>query len=394
MNLLNASIAFLMGIALVIVTIPPIIRVSVAKHLYDKPNERKVSKTIVPTLGGVALFIGLTISSLIATNGYDFSDLKYLIAAIIIMFFTGLKDDLIDISALKKLMLQIAASVILIVLGNFRITNFQGIFGIYEINYALSFSLSLFFLIGLTNAFNLIDGIDGLASGVSIVIASIFGLWFSLAGFHEYSIVCFSLVGSLISFFYFNVFGKKYKIFMGDTGSLILGITLSALTIKFIELNINTGSAFVVPSAPVLALAILIIPVIDTLRVFFIRLSEKRSPFSPDMNHLHHKFLALGFTHLQASMSIVSVNIVFIALTYYLSQIVSVNNLLVIVFGLGFFIAFLPCLAFKCNKIESVPNKSHLISRHKNVEFTLQHEMHKSHEGISGSHKSNVEKAV
>jgi len=347
MAVFYSFLGFLLGFGFVALTIPPIIKVSIAKHLYDTPNERKVSKTIVPTLGGVAIFIGFILSTIIATDGYIFNELKYIIAAVIVMFFVGLKDDLMDISANKKLSVEIATACILIWLGNFRFTNLQGAFGLYEINYATSFVLTLFTMIGLINAFNLIDGIDGLASGISIVVSTVFGTWFILAGHPSYGIMCFCLAGSLIGFFIFNVFGKKNKIFMGDTGSLILGAVMVILVIKFNELNINQKVPFAIHAAPVVSIGILIIPVIDTLRVIFIRLAEKRSPFSPDMNHIHHSFLKLGFSHLRTTSFIVLMNILFIGFTFAFHRILEINNLIISIFTLGFFMANVPGLIYK-----------------------------------------------
>lgn len=347
MAVFYSLLGFLLGLGIVVFTIPPLIRVSFAKHLYDTPNERKVSKVIVPTLGGVAIFIGFILSTIIATDGYDFDELKYLIAAIIIMFFIGLKDDLMDISAVKKLSVEIATACILIVLGNFRFTNFQGAFGMHEINYATSFAITLLTMIGLINAFNLIDGIDGLASSISIVISSVFGTWFLLAGHHAYGIMCFSLTGTLFGFFFFNVFGKKNKIFMGDTGSLILGVVMVILVIKFNELNINQNLPYAIHAAPAVSIGILIIPIIDTLRVIFIRLSEKRSPFSPDMNHIHHNFLKLRFSHLKSTSFMVLMNILFIGFTFIFQSILNINNLIISTLSLGFVVAYIPNLIHK-----------------------------------------------
>ena len=344
MSIFYSLLGFLIGFGLVCFTIPALIRVSFAKHLYDTPNERKVSKVVVPTLGGVSIFIGFIISTIIASDGYNFGELKYLIAAVIIMFFIGLKDDLMDISAQKKLFAQIATALILIILGDFRFTNLHGAFGLHEISYPVSFVITLFIMIALINAFNLIDGIDGLASGISIVISSVFGTWFLLTGHYEYGITSFSLTGTLLAFFIFNVFGKKNKIFMGDTGSLILGVIMVILAIKFNEFNINQTGPYAILSAPVVSIAILIVPIIDTLRVFFIRLSEKRSPFSPDMNHIHHSMLKLGNSHLSATLIIVFFNFVFIGFAISLSFLVNINNLMVVVIATGFLIAYIPSL--------------------------------------------------
>jgi len=360
MNIYYSLLGFLLGFGIVIFTIPPLIRVSNAKHLYDTPNERKVSKAIVPTLGGVAIFIGFILSTIIATDSYVFNELKYLIAAVILMFFIGLKDDLMDVSAYKKLSVEIATACILIVLGNFRFTNLQGVFGFHELNYATSFGITLFTMIGLINAFNLIDGIDGLASGISIVISLVFGSWFLLAGHSAYGIMCFSLAGSLIGFFIYNVFGKKNKIFMGDTGSLILGVVMVILAIKFNELNINQNLPYAIYAAPVVSIGILIIPIIDTLRVIFIRLAEKRSPFSPDMNHIHHNFLKLGLTHLQSTFFIVFINILFIAFIFTFNRALNITSLIISIFSMGFIIAYLPCLLYqwKQSSIDNISIKS------------------------------------
>jgi UDP-N-acetylmuramyl pentapeptide phosphotransferase/UDP-N-acetylglucosamine-1-phosphate transferase len=259
-----------------------------------------------------------------------------------------------DISARKKLVVQIATASMLIVFGNYRFTDLHGVFGIHEINYSISFIITLFTMIALINAFNLIDGIDGLASGISIVISTIFGSWFLLSGHTEYGIMCFSLTGSLAAFFYFNVFGKKHKIFMGDTGSLILGVIMVVLVIKFNEFNINQQGPYAILNAPVVSIGILIIPVIDTLRVFFIRISEHRSPFSPDMNHIHHQFLKLGNSHRRSTAYMVLINLLFIGFTFSLNRFLNINNLMITIITLGFILAYLPGLFLRRKAAESV----------------------------------------
>ncbi len=353
MSIFYTILGFILGFGLVYVTIPPLIRVSIAKHLYDTPNERKATKVVVPTLGGVAIFIGFILSTIIATDGYPFGELKYLIAAAIIMLFLGLKDDLIEISARKKLLVQLATAVMLITIGNFRFTDLQGAFGIHELNYPLSFAITLFAMIALINAFNLIDGIDGLASGISIMISTVFGSWFLLSGHTEYGIMCFSLTGSLIAFFFYNVFGKKHKIFMGDNGSLILGVTVVILVIKFNEFNINQLAPYAIQNAPVVSIGILIIPVIDTLRVFFIRISEHRSPFSPDMNHIHHQFLKLGNSHRRSTAYMLLINMLFIGFTFSLNRVLNINNLMISIITMGFILAYMPSLFLQRKALQS-----------------------------------------
>ena len=335
-------VAFFLGAIIVAFSIPPIVRIANAKNLIDELGYRKIHTKAVPSLGGVAIFIGVILSTIISTNGYSFDVLKYIIAAVIIMFFIGLKDDIMVISAYKKFTLQILASLILIFMGDIRITDYQGLFGINEVNYFFSTITSVFLIVVIINSFNFIDGVDGLASGLAIASSAVYGIWFYLSGNIEYSILCFALSGSLISFFYFNVFGKANKLFMGDSGSLIIGIILSVATIKFIELN-NFKSDFSINAAPAVAFGILIVPLIDIFRLFFVRIFSGKSPFTPDTNHLHHCILRLNGIHLKTTLITITINIIFIVIAFGLSIAgFNVNLLLGILFILGLFIVTIP----------------------------------------------------
>ena len=334
--------AFFLGVILVAFSIPPIVRIAKAKNLIDELSDRKIHTKAIPSLGGVAIFIGVILSTIISTNGYSFDVLKYIIAAVMIMFFIGLKDDIMVISANKKFALQILAALILIFMGDIRITDYQGLFGIHEINYFFSVITSVFLIVVIINSFNFIDGVDGLASGIAIVSSVVYGIWFYLSGHIQYSILCFALSGSLISFFYFNVFGKSNKLFMGDSGSLIIGIILSVATIKFIDLN-NFKSDYFVNAAPAVAFGILIIPLIDIFRLFFVRIFNGKSPFTPDTNHLHHCILRLNKIHLKTTLITITINIIFIVIAFTLSNAgLNVNLLLGILFTSGLFIVSIP----------------------------------------------------
>jgi UDP-N-acetylmuramyl pentapeptide phosphotransferase/UDP-N-acetylglucosamine-1-phosphate transferase len=347
MSFIYSILAFTIGLSLVSILIPSLIRVSKAKHLYDTPNERKVTKEIVPSVGGVAIFIAFLIGTIIAINDYSFRELKYLIVAVLLLFFLGLKDDLVDLSAKKKLLVQVVVSTILIILGGIRFTDLHGIFGLYNIDYALSFVVTLLVMIFIINSLNLIDGIDGLASSIGIVASFIFGSWFLLAGHPEYGIMCFSLAGSLTGFFFFNVFGKNHKIFMGDSGSLVIGVILVVVVIKFNEFNIAGEVFFHVNASPAVAISILIVPIIDTLRVIFIRLYAKKSPFAADMSHIHHSCLKLTNSHLHATLLIVLFNILIIGLALTLKSFFEINVLMAIILGIGLIISSLPDLILK-----------------------------------------------
>ena len=355
MNLILTFGAFIIGFILVMISIPPIIRVAHTKHLFEPFNERKVHTKIVPPMGGVAIFIGFTISSIIATDGISFDALKYIIASVIIMFFIGLKDDLMDISARKKLVVQIFAAVILITLGNVRFTHLHGILGTNEIGFGVSLILSIFAMVVIINAFNLIDGIDGLASGLAILAAGTFGSWFYLTDHIQFAILSFALVGSLVGFFIYNVFGHRNKLFMGDTGSLIIGLVISALVVKFNEFNIDKTVPYAVSAAPAVSFAIIIVPLIDTLRVMTIRISNKKSPFSADNNHIHHRLLKLVTSHFKVTLIIIAANAFIIAFALLLNHLsLNVNLQFIMVFLSGVLISFIPSIILKIKSTEKV----------------------------------------
>ena len=340
--------AFFLGLIIVLIVVPPIVRVAQQKKLFEPFDKRKIHTKIVPPLGGVAIFIGFVLSSIIATDGLSFDSLKYIIASVILMFFIGLKDDLLNISARKKLIVQIFAAIILITLGNVRLTNLHGIFGTYEIGYISSFTLTLFAMVVIINAYNLIDGIDGLASGLTIMAASMFGVWFFLAGQVQFSIMSFALVGSLAGFFLFNVFGHKNKLFMGDTGSLILGLVISALVVKFNEFNIVKTVPFAIGAAPAVSFAIISIPLIDTIRVMSIRISQRKSPFTADNNHIHHQLLLLFPSHIKVTLIIVTANVILVGLALYLNSISLNGNIqFLLIFLTGVLLSSIPVLIIK-----------------------------------------------
>lgn len=319
-SILQITIAFFIGLVIVLYAIPVIVRISAAKNFYDVPDERKVNKTIIPNLGGIALFIAIAIGTQIGIFKGSFPDLRYILTSMIILFFIGFKDDILVIAPIKKLGAQLLCAFILIVLGNIRLTNFHGILGIYEINYITSVGFSALAIVGIINAINLIDGIDGLSASIGIMASLIFGSLFFVDNQINYAVLCFATTGSLISFFGYNVFGKKNKIFMGDTGSLILGLILAVCAIKHIESTIG-GNEIMFKLSPILSLAILAIPIFDMVRLFGMRIFNRKSPFSPDMNHIHHIFLRLGLTHLKSAAIIVLSNLFIIGFIFYLKEV-------------------------------------------------------------------------
>lgn len=319
-------------------TIPSIVRISNTKHLFDVPDHRKLNKVVVPTLGGVAIFLGFVLSTLLFLSNQTEFNFRYLFAALIMMFFIGIKDDIMVLSAKRKLVVQIMATLLLVLPGHFQITNFYGIFNIHEAPQWLGISMSFLFILFIMNAVNLMDGIDGLAAGISVVVSSTLGTWFYFTGHPDYGTACFALAGALLAFLRFNLWGGANKVFMGDTGSLLLGTFLAAMSIKFMNLNQAVSGDFYVRYAPVFIAGLLIVPITDTTRVFFIRIREKRSPFSPDMNHLHHLLIKSGLSHIQASSFLICYTVLFALLALSMQQYLNST----------FAILLLPALSFAC----------------------------------------------
>ncbi len=247
-------------------------------------------------------------------------ELVYIFVAVLIMFFVGLKDDILTISARKKLIAQFITAGVIVFFAKIRFTNLHGFLGIGEIGMVPGVILTFFAIIVIINAFNLMDGIDGLCAGLSMLATTVYGSWFYVSGHFNYAILSFSLVGGILGFFYYNVYGKKNRIFMGDTGSLILGTIMSVIVIQFNEFNIDQTQPFAIASAPAVSFGILIYPLIDTLRVFTIRMLQFKSPFVADKNHLHHRLLTLGFSHKKATYIIMLLNVLFILAVFALQN--------------------------------------------------------------------------
>jgi UDP-GlcNAc:undecaprenyl-phosphate GlcNAc-1-phosphate transferase len=212
-------------------------------------------------------------------------------------------------------------------------------FGIEEIPDYVGIPLSIFIFLVIINGFNLIDGIDGLSASIGVVSAGSLGVWFFLTGEFQYVILSVSIIGALFGFLRFNVFSKKNKIFMGDTGSLILGLLISVLIIKFNEMNIPKNFSYSKYGAPAISIAILVIPLYDTLRILFIRFFQRKPLFKPDKQHIHHIFLNLGLTHKQAVLILAVINILFIIAAMYLHNKMGIRRL-ILVFLLASMIVF------------------------------------------------------
>lgn len=309
--------SLIISLIISVASIPVIINISKLKDLMAEIELRSSHETLTPTLGGVAIFAATLISYFIWDNPYEGHEIHLAVADLIILFFLGIKDDILILSPKKKLLIQIAASVLLITLGDLRINSLYGLLGITNIPYFISVFFTTFIFISLINAINLLDGIDGLAGTVGVMASLCFGYLFFKLELYAHATLAFSLSGSLIGFLRYN-WSVKNKIFMGDTGSLIVGFLLSFFAIKYIVLNSdylynpNLGN-----DAPILAILILILPLFDTMRMFIIRLIAKKSPFEGDRNHLHHIVIDQGISHMAATGWLVGVNCLLLIVYFY-----------------------------------------------------------------------------
>lgn len=308
----SCALAFL----ITLFSIPVIIEVAKDKKLFDVPGERKVHKVVIPTLGGLGIFAGFILGTLMGVPTADASVLQYFAAAIMIIFFMGIKDDILILTATKKFVGQLIAAGIIIKFGGIEINNFYGLFGIHAIPPTAAFLITLFTIVVITNSFNLIDGVDGLAGSLGLLTSIIFGIYFYFSGQIMYSVIALSLAGSLVAFLIYNF--SPAKIFMGDTGSLLIGLVNSILVIKFINVASDPASALPLASAPALGFAILIVPLFDTLRVVSVRIFHRRSPFWPDRNHIHHFLLDMGLSHKAIALALPATNFILIIMAFLL----------------------------------------------------------------------------
>jgi len=323
--LLTASVSFIISF----LAIPVILQIADQKKLYDVPDERKVHTHPVASLGGVGIFGGFLLASLLSIQGHLNPEFQYFFAAALVIFFLGLKDDLIVLSASKKFVGQMVAASILIHLGGIRLDSMQGLFGFEQLPEGFALALSYLTIIVVINSFNLIDGVDGLATSLGILTSLIFGTYFFMIGYQAYALLAFALTGSLVAFLIFN--HHPAKIFMGDSGSLMIGLVNAILVIKFINTPSEPGIAVPIESAVAIGFSILIVPLLDTLRVFAIRIFNGRSPFTPDRNHVHHLLLGWGLGHAAVTVTCVAINVFFVALAYFGRSLGSTYLLLIMV---------------------------------------------------------------
>lgn len=320
--------------------IPVIIKYSLEKNLVDIPGRRKIHKKVTPSMGGIAIFIGFFVASLIWIDISHWRDIRMILIALFMVFFIGVRDDLVPLRPSMKLIGQVVAATILVLLFDLRLKSMYGILGIYEIPLALSYLLTVFTIIVITNSFNLIDGLDGLAGTVASISLLAFGIWFLLIGDTIFAILAFCMVGSIVAFLIFN--WEPSKIFMGDTGALVAGMMLSIMAIYFINTNFNlpVDHPYRFSGTVAAAVCFIIIPLVDTMRIFILRISRGQSPFTPDKSHIHHSIVRLGFTHSKTTILLALVQVGYIVLVVILHK-VDGNYMILGVIGLSIFLSIM-----------------------------------------------------
>lgn len=312
-----ALLCFISAFIVTLLAIPPIISLVKKYQLYDMPGDRKEHMSPIPTMGGIAVVAGMMMALFLwfpFSNGVAQICFFFSIA---ILFGLGILDDLKDLSAKYKFIVQVGLAS-LIALSGIRITSFDGLFGITELSVSAQYTFTILAIVGITNAFNLIDGIDGLAGGLGFMSLVMLGLFLTMSGDSNTALVAFALAGAIFAFLYFNF--NPAKIFMGDTGSLVLGFVIAVLCIRLMQVNVFVASP-VLSHSPVFVLGIVFIPVFDTLRVFALRIWKGKSPFVADKIHIHHLLTNQGFSHGFASKLICFIHGIVLIEVYWLRDL-------------------------------------------------------------------------
>jgi len=310
----NIIISAIISFILTFYAIPIIIMVANSKKLFDHPDARKIHLTPIPSLGGFGIFAGFLVALLLMAEINTVSQgFQYYIAAFLITFFVGMKDDVLVISPMKKFIGQLVVAVILMFKANLLILTMHGFMGVGVIHPTFSYFLTGLTILVIMNAFNLIDGIDALAASIGIITSCVFSLFFFFNDDMFFALMGFTFAASLLAFLIYNF--SPARIFMGDTGSMLLGLVNAILAIRFIE-TAESSSIFPLLGSPAMGFGILALPLLDTLRVFGIRILHGRSPFSPDRNHLHHILLDKGLSHSSVTLILSVSTIIMIVMTY------------------------------------------------------------------------------
>jgi putative glycosyltransferase/acetylmuramyl pentapeptide phosphotransferase len=344
---LTAIFVFLLSFSVAYFALPSVIYVVKQKNLMDNPNERSSHKEKTPTLGGISFFVSI-VFTLMVFRPFDIDQVGInILSGVGVLFFVGLKDDLVGVKPSTKIIGQIIATLMLFFSTDLKITTLDGFLNITDIPYWTSVFISCAIVMAIVNSYNLIDGINGSASMVGMVIFSAFAYVFYDAEMYYYFLLSILCIGFLLAFLRYNL-SNKNRVFMGDTGSMIVGFVLAILAIKFFALDTTSlESAIINPTNKVwVLLSIIFIPFFDTTRVFTTRIIRHGKPFKADRSHIHHVFIDyLKLSHAKASILLASINlsvfIVILCLNTYLSSLwlgVLLTSIFIILSALLFYV--------------------------------------------------------
>lgn len=302
-----------------------VLKIALMKNIVDNPDARKIQRQPVPVLGGIAVFFGMLISLVVCNAYFNANWILVVMGLMVVVLYIGTLDDILSLSPALRFCLEVLVIVVMITCNDNAINNFHGLWGVWWIPEWTSLLVTVISCVGIINAINMIDGVNGLCSGYCIVTCCLYAFFFWLSQDFEATAMAIIAIGSLIPFFLHNVFGKASKMFLGDGGSMLMGMTMSVFTVELLTdrngfYTTNLPELGLVP----LSLAILAIPVFDTLRVMIMRILRKKSPFSPDKTHLHHLFFDFGFSHIGTTGSVILLNL-FVVLAWLISYKLGCN---------------------------------------------------------------------
>ena len=301
---MNLTLVVITSFLVTLTLIPVVIRVFKSMNVLDKPDSRKIHSISTPSLGGIAMFIGLFLALLFFVPFAELANEKFFLGGVILIFLLGVRDDLSSLQANHKLIVQLFAACLVVFLMDVKIQGLNGLFGVNTFGWYFDEIFTIVVIAIMTNAFNLIDGIDGLAGSIGLLISLAFCFLFTYVGYEFDAVLALGISGAALAFLIYNWYPSK--VFMGDTGSMMLGFILTVLFVRYLSVPVElTGKV----SPVALILSMFVLPTYDTLRVFMIRFFTGKHPLAPDRNHIHHVLLKLGLNHGQATILLVSYNI-------------------------------------------------------------------------------------
>lgn len=360
-HIISLAVSFIAAFISVLWLHPKMVEIAISKGITDNPDKRKLQRKPIPVLGGVAVFFGIVIGtgcSLTFCNSCE--GMVTILMLLIIMLYVGTMDDIMGLSPALRFTIEIISVIIAIFAGTgYCLNDFHGLWGVNAIPQNVAVPLTIFAIVGIINAINLIDGVDGLSSGFAIMACTIFGIYFCITQDMLMAILAASCIGALIPFFIHNVFGTRSKMFIGDGGSLVMGMVLSIFVLRAIdsrypspEIESAGRHLGLIP----FALSVMAIPVFDTLRVMGTRMLRGHSPFAPDKRHLHHAFIDLGFSHFQTTLSILLLNFIIVA-GWYLLYMAGLSQSVQLVFVVVTAITFTIGIYFLIRSVRNLKNR-------------------------------------